>query len=247
MTWSYSRINSFDDCPYAWFLSYIKKLPRTQNFFSQYGLLMHHILQKYLSGKLQKRELIPFYIENFSEEITQRPKTADMRTKYFLQGLEYLKNISWKQVKILGVEQEIAYKIAGKPATGFVDLIENEDGIIITDHKSADLAGYSGRKKPTKNDLALDNYFRQHYLYSIAAFDLYGEYPKELRLNCFRNNSFISVPFDHVKFEATLEWASAKIDAITKNEDWTPRTDYFRCNFLCDMRENCEYHLMDRG
>ena len=37
MVWSYSRIKAFEDCPYRWYLKYIKKFHGKDMFFSSYG------------------------------------------------------------------------------------------------------------------------------------------------------------------------------------------------------------------
>lgn len=45
MTWSYSRLEIFDDCPYRWFLTYIHtpKLKKEDKFYAAYGLFMHDL------------------------------------------------------------------------------------------------------------------------------------------------------------------------------------------------------------
>lgn len=247
MEWSYSRINSYSDCPYGWFLKYIMGLPSVQNFYSQYGKFMHHILQRYFKGELRHWELTTYYISNFGLNVTMRPQKSSTYVKYFKDGLDYLSGFSWQKSKILGVEREVFYTIGGKPAHGFIDLEENSSGIIVTDHKSADLKPRSKRKKPTLDDIHLDEMLRQLYLYSIPIYDEYGEYPTLLRFNTFRNNIFIEESFDIQKFEDTKKWAADQIDIITHNEKWCAHAEFFRCGFLCDMRENCEYREMNRG
>lgn len=41
MTWSYSRLEIFDDCPYRWFLTYIHtpKLKKEDKFYAAYGFV----------------------------------------------------------------------------------------------------------------------------------------------------------------------------------------------------------------
>jgi hypothetical protein len=89
--------------------------------------------------------------------------------------------------------------------------------------------------------------FRQLYLYSLPIKNDYGEYPRLLRFNTFRTGGFIEEVFNIDTFHKTEEWAISEIERITLNEDWSANTDYFRCNFLCDVRENCEYYQMNRG
>lgn len=45
MVWSYSRIKAFEDCPYRWYLKYIKKFHGKDMFFSSYGTFMHKLIE----------------------------------------------------------------------------------------------------------------------------------------------------------------------------------------------------------
>lgn len=69
MTWSYSRISSFEDCPYRWYLKYLRGLRGGRRFFSDYGSFMHKTIEKYLTGSLPKSELVPYYLTNFAQEV----------------------------------------------------------------------------------------------------------------------------------------------------------------------------------
>ncbi|MGN1156970.1 MAG: PD-(D/E)XK nuclease family protein, partial [Agathobacter sp.] len=55
MVWSYSRITSYETCPYRFFLTYILKLEKKRLFFSDYGSFIHSIIEKYLNGELKKK------------------------------------------------------------------------------------------------------------------------------------------------------------------------------------------------
>lgn len=41
MVWSYSRVRAFEDCPYRWYLKYIRHLRGKDMFFASYGTFMH--------------------------------------------------------------------------------------------------------------------------------------------------------------------------------------------------------------
>ena len=247
MVWSYSRINSFENCPYGWLLKYIKVLPETSNFYAEYGKFMHHVLQKYFLGELKAGELPGYYISKFVLKVKGRPQKASTYSKYFIDGLNYLTALVPQETNTLGIEREVEFQIGDYPAHGFIDLEESSGGIILTDHKSADIKPKSNRKKPTQADIRLDKMFRQLYLYSLATYKDYGEYPKVLRFNAFRNNLFVEEEFNKDRLDLTVEWAKTQIEKITYNEDWSPNIDYFYCNFLCDMREHCEYYRLNRG
>ena len=51
MVWSYSRIKAFDDCPYRWYLKYIRHLHGKDMFFSDYGSFVHKLIELYFLGK----------------------------------------------------------------------------------------------------------------------------------------------------------------------------------------------------
>lgn len=47
MTWSYSRVKSFETCPYKWYLRYIVGLRGKRMFFADYGTFMQKFKAKY--------------------------------------------------------------------------------------------------------------------------------------------------------------------------------------------------------
>ncbi len=247
MTWSYSRLTSFESCPYGWFLSYLYKdenglpLKRESGFFAEFGSFMHLIHQLYLQRILQAGELSMFYIQHFASNVRSRPPSTKVYTSYFSQGLSYFDSFSFPSRKIIGVEDNISFTFAGKPWTGFVDLISEEDGkLIITDHKSRDLKPRSNRQKPTKQDQELDEYLRQLYVYAAAAKERYGNYPDILEFNCFRSKVMIREPFRFEVLQDVEAWAADQIEKITTNQEWKATPDFWRCNHLCDVCNACE-------
>lgn len=117
---------------------------------------------------------------------------------------------------------------------------------MILDNKSRDLKPRSLRKKPTKSDGELDSYLRQLYLYSVPIKDLFDTYPDRLEFNCFRTGQLISEPFQEKALGTTKEWALQTIEKITENDDWSPQMDYWKCRYLCDLNQHCEYYQMNR-
>ena len=61
MTWSFSRVNSYNTCPYAWYLNYIEKNRDEGSAFSEVGTLIHEILEKYAKGELSLFEISDYY------------------------------------------------------------------------------------------------------------------------------------------------------------------------------------------
>ena len=48
MTWSYSRLKAFEDCPYKWYLRYIRfpKAKGVDQFFADYGTFIHELIRE---------------------------------------------------------------------------------------------------------------------------------------------------------------------------------------------------------
>lgn len=243
-TWSYSRIKQYENCPYGFLLKYIKKIPPCRHFFSDYGSYVHSIIQEYLIGNLRKEELPLYYLSNFYSNINERAPSQSIFSKYFNQGLSYFKNIVLPNGNILGVEKEVLFKLDNFDFIAFIDIVLQNDGIIIVDNKSRNLKPRSGKKKPTKSDIELDNYLRQLYIYSIPIFEQYGCYPKSLVFNCFRNKEIITESFSEEVFENTKNWAKQTINNILHESEWNPNISWFKCRYLCDCNYQCDYWKM---
>lgn len=172
MTWSYSRLEIFDDCPYRWFLTYIHtpKLKKEDKFYAAYGLFMHDLLEKYFKGENSKEEILMMFLTQFKAKTkgTGRPKAATVQ-KYFQSGTEFIKSLEPLRFKMISVEEKIDFKIGEFNFTGRIDYLGEEDGeFVIIDNKSRDLKPRSGRAKPTLKDKELDLMLRQLYIYAEA-------------------------------------------------------------------------------
>lgn len=247
MTWSYSRITAYEDCPYRFYLTYIKKTKGVRHFFTDYGSFMHLIIEKFLTGELKKSELVGYYLTNLKRNVIGKAPSQTIFQNYFRQGLAYLSQIEEPDNEVIGVEKKVEFMLDDKNFIGYIDKVSKCDGIEITDNKSRALKQRSTRKKPTKTDEELDKYLRQLYIYSIAIEKEYGELPKSLIFNCFRTQTTIKEPFDIVAYEDTKKWALNTIDTITKESEWKPNIEWFKCKHLCDVCAECEYFQMFGG
>ena len=246
MTWSYSRITCFESCPYKFLLSYIKRVPKQRLFFSDYGLFMHKLIEKFLLKEIGTDELTTEYLVNFKQEVLGKAPTQSIFKNYFSQGLRYLNNLQYPDTEPVAIERRVDFFIQDKSFIGVIDRIDkNENGVSIIDNKSRALKPRSGRSKPTKSDRELDEYLRQLYMYSIPVHDIFGEYPKRLEFNCFRTDELVSEPFSVDALEKTKKWAIDKIDLITNNEDWSPCAEYWKCKHLCDVNHQCCYYQVN--
>lgn len=247
MTWSYSRITSFEDCPYRFFLKYIKLLPSEPKFFASYGTFMHSILAKYTMGELSRSELAPYYLLHFLQEVPSKAPSSKVFSNYFSQGVDYLEGDLQLPPEIHETEARYRFMVGDRPFVGIVDLVCQNDELCIIDHKSRALKPRSRRSKPTKGDQELDRYLRQLYLYSLPVSQRYGACPKTLCFNCFRQKCFIREPFVAEQQKKAVSWALNTIEQIEQNESWNPNIEPFKCRYICDVSYACEYPKMFGG
>lgn len=250
MTWSYSRITTYEECPYRFYLKYIRNVKGTRHFFADYGSFMHLIIQKYLIGELKRGELADYYLINFRKNVVGKAPNPKIFDNYFRQGLDYLTSIRDFNGKILSVEEEVNFKLESVSFTGFIDVVfvsDRNGWINLADNKSRNLKQRSTKRKPTKSDEELDRYLRQLYIYSVPIEQKYGVFPKLLIFNCFRTKTLIQEPFDIKAYKATKEWALSTIDIISNTSTWNPNIDWFKCSYICDCNRQCEYFQMFGG
>ena len=247
MTWSYSRLKAFEECPYQFFLKYIYGCTDEKRlFFSDYGTFMHSILEKFYLKKLTAEELVPYYLNHYFDEVQGAAPSEQVFSSFFESGLEYLRNIKYVDGTILGVEVPVSFEIDRFPFTGFVDLIvRDDDGTIeIWDHKSHPLKPRSYRKQPTKSDVELDEYLKQLYLYAIPVCKMYGIAPNHLVFNCYRKGILIREPFFEDRLDEAKKWAVSVIQQIRTSSEFFPKMEYFKCRYLCGVQRECEYFAM---
>lgn len=245
MTWSYSRISTYEMCPYQWYLHYILKLSETsESFYTEYGSMVHDLIADCYTGKKTPDEVFPEYAGKFAKLPMHRVSDT-VRTNYFNGGLAYLENFKIPDEEIVSVEHKIHGLIDGIKFVGRIDLItkDKDGGLIINDHKSKALKPYSNRKKRTNADAELDKYLRQLYLYAELLKCECGEYPSKLRINSFRVGNLIEVPFDEKRCHEVMAELENTIDSIATNSDFIATPEYFKCWCLCGFNHVCEYEF----
>jgi len=247
MTWSYSRITTFENCPYKFFLTYIKPHEQAPMFFSDYGSFLHEVIEKFCSGQLTRQQLPAYYLQHFLSRVQGKAPDAKIFQNYFRQGFAYLQNIRLPDGDVVAVEHRADFSVGGFSCTGVIDLLLRDSTtgeIILCDHKARALKQRSTRTRPTKTDQELDRYLRQLYLYSVPCEQLTGKPPDQLILNCYRSNELICEPFSPKTRQSVLAWAAATIRQIIEAKDFPPCLDFYHCKYLCGVHHHCEYYEM---
>ena len=247
MRWSFSRLESFYTCPYSWKRRYIDCEEGQNNAFAEYGSLCHKLLEQYEKGEIDIFDISQEYEDRFNNEVQQDfppNKYVNLRDSYYSKGLAYFDNLDLNldDFKILGVEKEVTFEIYKKPFVGYIDLLlEDKDGkIIVADHKSASI------KLTKKNEIAkssvekMEAYKKQLYLYAKPVIAEYG-HVDYLWWNLFNEQSWYKIPFNQEEYKAALQWAEDTIKLIEQETEWKPNPDFYKCAFICDYRNYCEY------
>ena len=259
MCWSYSRLTTFERCKYEFYLNYIvgdnEQYLSEGNFYAEVGTYVHDILARIFNNflndkdkpKLSLDEAAQYYVDNFDNNIFYKVKKSTMN-KTFELCADYFANmdIDWlKDYEVLGVELEIEFKIEGYDFIGYIDLLlrdKRDNKIVVVDHKSSPYP-LKANGEVKKNALhSFESYKKQMYLYSYAIKEKYGEFPKEIRWNHFKDNGeMVTIPFKKEECDAVIKWLTDTIHNIENEDNFKPSLDYFYCKNLCNFRNCCEY------
>lgn len=247
MVWSYSRIESFNDCPYRFFLKYISKCKDADKFYASYGSFMHKLIENYYRGILSKDEMLTEFLTGFSKNVKgTRPQESTVQ-KYIRCGVEYLKGFQPFKYPMVEVEKRVEFEIEGMKFVGYIDYLGEENGeYYIIDNKSRDLKPRSNREKPTVKDKELDSMLKQLYIYSAAVKQEYGKFPKALCFNCFKSGVFIEEPFREEAYNEAISWVKRSVADIKSTDDFYPNREFFSCFYICGVSDDCVYDQMAR-
>lgn len=247
MVWSYSRVRAFEDCPYRWYLKYIRHLRSKDMFFSSYGTFMHKLIELYCREERTAPQLVDTYLREFKTQVVGRAPNQKVFANYFTSGLQYLKHIKPFPYGMIGVEKKVEFEVGGLPFIGYIDFLGEKDGkLYVVDNKSRVLKARSTRAKATKADAELDAYLRQLYIYSAAVENEYGIRPDSLCFNCFREERFIVEPFRQEAYMEATEWLKDSVATIRQETDFNPSIEFFKCAYLCEMQDTCEYYELSK-
>jgi len=125
ITYSFSSVTTFENCPYGFKLAYIDAESREDNYWGQRGSLMHEVLEKYYSNELDFFELSEYYRKRYGDTITTTLPPF-IKTDYFSEDIKFLDNLYFDmdQYEIIEVEEKQDLFLSnGTKATYIADLI----------------------------------------------------------------------------------------------------------------------------
>ena len=251
MVWSYSRLSTYAQCKYQFYLKYIvnddSDYLSEGNYYAEVGSYVHGILEMIFNNKLSVEDAAQYFVDHYDENVLYSvkksimDKTFESCANYFADlSLEWLNNY-----EIVGVEKNIDINIEGYKFTGYIDLLLNDKQTgeyIVVDHKSSK---YPFSKKTNKllkaQEASYESYKKQMYLYCYAVKEIYGNYPKWIVWNHFKDQEIVKIPFNKNEFLESIKWFVDTIHKIEQDADYEETQDYFYCHNLCEFRHSCEY------
>ena len=249
MVWSFSRVNAASKCRYAWYKSYVEEEEGLPNAYAQFGTLCHETIEKYLKGELDLFTVSQYYQDHYSDIVTcdfPANKYVDLGQKTYEQGLDYFNNLNFDfdRYEVLGVEQELNFKVGKYPFHGFADAIykDKETGeIILRDQKTSSFKYLKNGDVSSKDREHFKEFRYQEYLYCIPLIEKYGKVDW-LSWNMIRDQREIKIPFDEKEFEEVKKWCIDTIQDLEQELLWLPDTSSsYWCNTICSNRLGCTY------
>lgn len=234
MTYSFSRVNTFLNCPHAFKQSYLEGEEQWQNGWGVGGAWSHEVVERVLKGEVHYADASKVWEDGLPPLEFPYMKEAYVQ-KYVEGSRRFFENFKGISGNILAVERHFEIDIDGISFQGFTDLeCRTKEGVNqIVDWKFASESGFSGKKLKEKA--------RQLYLYSIAFEQHYNEYPKELFFYLCLYNRPIKLTFDKKAMEEAKDWLKRGVELIESAVEYPKQPQSFFCANLCGVT-SCEHN-----
>jgi len=250
ISFSYSAISGYNTCPYSYKLSYIDSLRGVNNFYGEFGTLVHRCFEKYFTGELDAIELSQYYRNNYdSVVITPAPAIPyGLGDKYKLQGQEFFDNFSFNKddYDIIFVEDKIDFDVNFCAAVARPDLLlrDKKTGkTFLYDYKTATPYWQdknTGKEKSDKKKL--EGYSKQMYLYTYALRTVRKIPIDNIAMWYPRLNKIVITPWVLEEEDAVVEWFDDTITKIRADERFKyDNSNKYFCSQLCGVRAACPY------
>lgn len=246
MTWSFSRLHAYEQCPYSFYLRYIEGREGESNYYAANGKCMHEVFEEVLTGKTSVNDCTQLYADKYELICeTAKQSTMDSTFEKCMDYLSVIEDIDLDIYEILGVELELKFKIDKYNFIGFADLVvknKKNGEVILVDHKQA---GHFLKKDGTPLKNQLENflaYRKQMYVYCKGLKECLGVQVDKIVWHHYKEMGTPTIiPFKEEELEESLQWAVDTIEAIKKDKKFIDNPSYVMCAYLCDYRNDCEY------
>jgi hypothetical protein len=248
---SFSALTTYESCHYSYKLTYIDKCDREDNFYGQYGNLVHDTLFQYFDNKLDVFELSGYFQDNYPEVVKALPPAypAGMEEMYKEAGLTFFDNFSFNKqdYDILMNEEKVEFdfddgiQFIAKPD---LVLFEKQIGeFSLVDYKTS--APFKTDKR-NGNEIVdkrkLEGYYKQMYIYTYALRNYKFIPIDKITLWFTRPDRQVSIKWNEDDEEKAIRWLEGEVHKIKKDEKFIfNNTNAYFCNNLCSVRASCEF------
>lgn len=231
-TWSYSRLDSYNQCPYQFYLKYVEGLEGESNAWAEVGSFCHSILEGVAKGEIPHQAVSDYFVEHYPDvlfpDLSDKYDYGEKLRDELLDFFDHFEGFD----NVVSVERHFTLDLDnGDKLQGFVDRefmhngkVKCVDYKISAPFKKADLV----KKK------------RQLYIYAESIFREYGEYPDEMEFYFLKARKKTIVPFKQEELKETFDWVYSTIEAINNEQSFEARPNFFVCQNLCDFRNICQ-------
>jgi hypothetical protein len=248
---SYSSLTTYETCHYSFKLTYLDKCERINNFYGQYGTLIHQTMYEYFANNLDAFELSSYFVDNYDKVVIAPapPYPAGMEEKYKEAGLEFFNNFSFDKENndIILNEEKLEFEFdEGVQFVAKPDLVllnKPSENFILVDYKtSAPFKIDKRNNKETIDQKKMDGYYKQMYIYTYALRNYKFTPIDKITLWFTRPDRKHTITWNEQDEEDAINWLHKEVNKIRRDEKFifNNNNTYF-CNQLCSVRESCEF------
>jgi hypothetical protein len=248
---SYSSLTTYETCPYSFKLTYLDKCDRIDNFYGQYGNLIHDTMFQYFADNLDTFELSRYFIEKYDSVMLSPPPSypAGMEEKYKEAGLEFFDNFNFNKEDFTVIINEEKLEFEFDEGVMFVakpDLVllkKSTGNFILVDYKTSAPFRIDKRNGNEKVDeKKLEGYYKQMYIYTYALRNYKFTPIDEIVLWFTRPNRKVAIRWNEDSEEKAIAWLHKEVKKIRKDSKFLyNNSNAYFCNQLCSVRESCEF------
>jgi hypothetical protein len=227
-----------------WLLQYIYCVDRENNFFAEYGLFYHLILEKYFKNELEIYELVDYYQDHYVENVVSSPPPypVGMADKYYNAGIDFFMNFDFDkdQYEVLYIEAEIPiqidkYNIVVKPDLVLKNKLTGQHEL--WDYKTSDI--FRGKDKPTDKK-KLQEYMNQMNLYCRGIKESFGIQIDVINLWFVKIGRIYTEAFNQQKCDESFQWFLDEIYKVEQETEWNAAPQEYFCSNLCSVKSICD-------
>lgn len=235
---SFSCLESFNNCSLCWKMHYLDKLEEDQNYYAEYGTAAHEVLEGWAKGEIPEFALAEEWESAYDKHVKHAPPPypKGMAEKNYKLAEKYFETFDGfgSQYEVASAEEQFEIDVDGYTVRGLADLVllDKTDGrYVIIDHKT---------KSSASMDKDRDTYVHQLYIYAMYVYKRFGQYPKWMAFSLIKDNGrLVKEQFSMDGLERTKKWILDTIDQIKHSKEWIAGGSSYFCQFICGFRYSC--------